>query len=61
MLKGLLEAFQPDYLVELNPGAASSYGITFPEKRILAIDDLSARDERRSYDDHAASSCRKAG
>ena len=47
MLKGLVEAFQPDYLVELKPGAAASYGITFPEKRILAIDDLTARDERK--------------
>ncbi|HZQ20281.1 MAG TPA: hypothetical protein VFA90_16325 [Terriglobales bacterium] len=46
MLKGLVEAFQPDYLIELKPGAAASYGITFPDKRILTIDDLSARDER---------------
>jgi hypothetical protein len=47
MLKGLVEAFQPDYLVELKPGAAASYGITFPEKRILAVGDLSARDEQK--------------
>ena len=47
MLKGLVEAFQPDYLVELKPGAAASYGITFPEKRILAIGDLIARDEQK--------------
>jgi len=47
MLKGLVEEFQPDYLIELKPGAAVSYGITFPEKRILAIEDLSARDERK--------------
>src|SRR5271165_2259163 len=46
MLKGLVEAFQPDYLVELKAGAAASYGIVFPEKRILAIDDLTARDDR---------------
>ena len=46
ILKGLVEAFQPDYLVELKPGAAASYGITFPEKRIVAIEDFSARDER---------------
>jgi hypothetical protein len=46
MLKGLVEAFQPDYLVELKPGAAAAYGIAFPDKRILAIEDLSARDER---------------
>ncbi len=46
MLKGLVEAFQPDYLVELRPGAAAGYGIAFPDKRILAIGDLNARDER---------------
>ncbi|MGA7848397.1 MAG: hypothetical protein WCA13_04755 [Terriglobales bacterium] len=46
MLKGLVEAFQPDYLVELKTGAAASYGIAFPEKRILAIGDLIARDEQ---------------
>ena len=46
MLKGFVEAFQPDYLVELRPGAAASFGILFPEKRILTIEDLSARDER---------------
>jgi hypothetical protein len=46
MLKGLVEAFQPDYLIELKPGAAVSYGITFPEKRILAIEELTERDEQ---------------
>jgi hypothetical protein len=46
MLKGLVEAFQPDYLVELKSGAAAFYGIAFPDKRILSIDDLSARDDR---------------
>jgi hypothetical protein len=46
MLEGLVEAFQPDYLVELRPGAAASYGIAFPAKRIIAIEDLSGRDER---------------
>jgi len=46
MLKGLVEAFQPDYLVELKAGAAAAYGISFPGKRILTIDDLTARDER---------------
>jgi len=33
MLKGLVEAFQPDFLVELVPGAAASFGILFPDKR----------------------------
>jgi hypothetical protein len=46
MLKGLVEAFQPDYLVELREGAAGSYGIAFPEKRILAIDELTTADEQ---------------
>jgi hypothetical protein len=46
MLKGLVEAFQPDYLVELKLGVAASYGIGFPDKRVLAIEDLNARDER---------------
>lgn len=46
MLKGFVEAFQPDYLVELKPGAASAYGISFPDKRILTIEDLSSRDDQ---------------
>jgi hypothetical protein len=46
MLKGLVEAFQPDYLIEMKPGDAASYGIAFPGKRILSIDDLTARDDR---------------
>jgi hypothetical protein len=29
MLKGLVEAFQPDYLVELNPGVAASSELDF--------------------------------
>src|SRR5207248_6490426 len=47
MLKGLVEAFQPDYLVELKPGVAAAHGIAFPEKRIVGIDDVTARDERK--------------
>lgn len=46
MLKGLVEAFQPDYLVETKPGHAASYGITFPVKRVLTIESLTARDDR---------------
>ena len=45
MLKGLVEAFQPDYLVELTRGAAAGFGISFPDDRILAIGDLIERDE----------------
>jgi len=46
MLKGLTEAFQPDYLVELKPGIAVRYGIAFPEKRVLSVDELVARDDQ---------------
>src|SRR5208282_4275156 len=46
MLKGFVEAFQPDYLVELKPGVAASYGLSFPDGRILSMEDLSARDDR---------------
>jgi hypothetical protein len=46
ILKGLVEAFQPDYLVEIKSGDAASYGIEFPAKRILVIEDLTARDDR---------------
>src|SRR6266852_8781591 len=46
ILKGLVEAFQPDYLVEIKPGDAVSYGIAFPTERLLAIEDLTARDDQ---------------
>ncbi len=46
ILKGMVEAFQPDYLVETKPGNAASYGIAFPARRILAIEDMTARDDR---------------
>jgi len=46
ILKGLVEAFQPDYLVEIKPGDGASYGIAFPAERILAIEDLTARDDQ---------------
>ena len=47
MLKGLVEAFQPDYLIEVKPGTIASYGIAFPDKRTLSIDDLISRDDRK--------------
>jgi len=40
---GLLEAFEPDFLVETEPGLAS--GLAFPEERIIGIDDIFRRDE----------------
>jgi hypothetical protein len=46
MLEGLVEAFQPDFLVETMPGQEASYGIGFPAGRIRPIDDFSKRDER---------------
>ena len=47
MLKGLVEAFQPDYLIEVKPGTLASYGIAFPDKRSLSIDALISRDDRK--------------
>ncbi|MEK7404943.1 MAG: hypothetical protein AAB225_07530 [Acidobacteriota bacterium] len=44
LVGGLIEAFEPDFLVEAQPGLASD--LSFPEKRIIGIDDLFRRDER---------------
>lgn len=41
-VEGLLEAFEPDYLVESTPGLASD--LAFPEKRIIRMDDIFLRD-----------------
>ncbi len=43
MLKGLVEAFQPDFLVETKPGQTVSYGIGFPPDRVIPFSDLTAR------------------
>jgi hypothetical protein len=43
LMGGLVEAFEPDFLVEMHPGLAA--GIAFPEKRIIGVDDLFRRDE----------------
>ena len=43
LMDGLVEAFEPDFLVEMQPGLAS--GIAFPEKRVIGIDELFRRDE----------------
>jgi hypothetical protein len=47
--EGLLEAIQPDFLVEVKPG--STTGLSFPRGRVISLDELLARDERgrRSY------------
>lgn len=44
MRKGLIEAFQPDFLVEMNQGAASDLG--FPQTRVLSYDDFLAVDQQ---------------
>jgi hypothetical protein len=46
MLNGLVDAFQPDCLVETAPGQAAAFGIEFPPKRIIQLADLTARDDR---------------
>jgi hypothetical protein len=47
MLEGLVEAFQPDFLIESKPGQAALYGVGFPAGRIRPIDDFAKRDERQ--------------
>jgi hypothetical protein len=46
MLNGLVEAFQPDFLVEIKNGDAAAHGIAFDPKRTIPIDGLTTRDER---------------
>jgi hypothetical protein len=41
---GLLEAFEPDFLVETHEGLAA--GHSFPAQRVIAIDDIFRRDEQ---------------
>lgn len=42
-IAGLIEAFEPDFLVETKPGLAT--GLAFPEQRVIAIDDIFRRNE----------------
>jgi hypothetical protein len=44
LMAGLIDAYEPDFLVETQPGMSS--GLTFPEKRVIGIDDLFRRDEQ---------------
>ncbi len=46
MVKGLVEAYQPDFIVETQAGQAAASGIDFPEKRLITTDELMSRDER---------------
>jgi hypothetical protein len=43
LVAGLLEAFEPDSLVQTEPGIAS--GFAFPETRIIGMDDIFRRGE----------------
>jgi len=45
-LNGLVDTFQPDFLIETKPGQIAKYGIDFPSKRSGDIAELEARDER---------------
>jgi hypothetical protein len=45
LLDGLVEAFEPDFLVEAEPGLASS--TSFPADRVIGLDDIFRRDEYR--------------
>jgi len=49
LINGLIEAFQPDFLVEAAPGIAENTG--FDSNRIISLDHLVSRDElgRRRY------------
>jgi hypothetical protein len=46
LMNGLVEAFQPDILIETRAGQAAAYGIEFPEKRTGSMEELEARDEQ---------------
>src|SRR6516165_5061940 len=40
MINGFVEAFQPDYVVEIHGGECKKYGIEFPEKRTTSPAEL---------------------
>jgi len=44
LVQGLIEAFQPDFLVEMQPGSAGS--LDFPRSRVIDINTLLSRDDR---------------
>lgn len=46
MINGLIEAFQPDYVVETRDGQIKEYGVNFPEMRSISFAELLARDEQ---------------
>lgn len=44
MINGFVEAFQPDYLVEIHGGECKKYGVDFPVKRTTSPAELLSRD-----------------
>jgi hypothetical protein len=44
LVNGLVDAFQPDFLVETKPGLATD--INFPRTRVISTEQLAARDEQ---------------
>jgi hypothetical protein len=46
MINGLVEAFQPDFLVETRDGQCQKFGVEFPEKRTTSFPELISRDEQ---------------
>jgi hypothetical protein len=49
MLNGLVETYQPDFLVQTKVEQAALFWIEFPEKRLITIDDLMARSIWEQY------------
>ena len=46
VLQGLVDTFQPDFLIETKDDQSKAFGIEFPEKRTGSIQELLSRDER---------------
>lgn len=46
MINGFVEAFQPDFVVETQPGQCKKYGVEFPEKRTTSLTELLSRDDQ---------------
>jgi hypothetical protein len=46
MINGLVEAFQPDFLVETRDGQCQNFGVDFLEKRTTSFPELISRDKQ---------------
>src|SRR5258708_1945709 len=44
LVQGLVEAFQPDFVVEIESGSCT--GLKFPRGRVITLDQLLSRDDR---------------